>query len=110
VSATSHAHGHPIIWSGSQWVYADNKESIDQSRPCVSCGTYEHQVAVDIEGKRIGVDACIAPIVAALNRAGIRTVASCCGHGGREGEIALADGRWLTVTNGPLYAEEVRSE
>lgn len=27
------------------------------------------------------IDSCIAPIVAALNAAGIRTDASCCGHG-----------------------------
>ena len=39
----------------------------------------------------------IADLVAALNKAGIRTVASCSGHGYRPGNIALADGRWLTI-------------
>ena len=35
----------------------------------------------------------IADIVAALNAAGIATVASCSGHGHRPGRISLADGR-----------------
>lgn len=42
-------------------------------------------------------DPCIAPLVKALNDAGIRTVASCCGHSHRPGNIALADGRWLVI-------------
>lgn len=35
------------------------------------------------------IDSCIAPIVRALNDAGVITVASCCGHGKRPGNIAL---------------------
>lgn len=47
--------------------------------------------------KLVGIDACIAPIVKALNDAGITTVSSCCGHGKRPGNIALADGRELII-------------
>lgn len=47
--------------------------------------------------KLVGVDACIAPIVKALNDAGVTTIASCCGHGHRPGNIALADGRELII-------------
>lgn len=47
--------------------------------------------------KRVDVDACIAPIVLALNDAGIFTIASCCGHGKRPGNIALGDGRELII-------------
>lgn len=43
------------------------------------------------------VDRCLAPLVQALNHAGILTRASCCGHGKRPGNIALADGRELVV-------------
>jgi len=43
------------------------------------------------------IDACIAPIVKALNVAGIRTDGSCCGHGKADGWIALHDGRQLIV-------------
>lgn len=47
--------------------------------------------------KIVGIDACIAPLVKALNNAGFTTVASCCGHGKRPGNIALADGRELII-------------
>lgn len=47
--------------------------------------------------KRIGIDRCIAPIVAALQAAGIDMRASCCGHGAVLGRIDLADGRTLRI-------------
>lgn len=43
------------------------------------------------------VDSCIATIVQSLNACGVITVASCCGHGKRPGNIALADGRELVI-------------
>lgn len=43
------------------------------------------------------VDACIAPIVQALNDARIYTSGCCCGHGERTGEIFLHDGRVLVI-------------
>lgn len=43
------------------------------------------------------VDHCIAPIVQALNDAGIYTANSCCGHGETEGTIHLHDGRVLRI-------------
>lgn len=45
----------------------------------------------------------IVDMVRALNTAGIRTVASCSGHGYRPGNIALADGRELVIARD--YAE-----
>jgi len=47
--------------------------------------------------KKVGIDRCIAPIVRALNIAGAATIASCCGHGKRPGNIVLADGRELII-------------
>jgi hypothetical protein len=44
------------------------------------------------------VDSCIAPIVEALNKAGIYTAGCCCGHGETEGNIILHDGRTLVIT------------
>ena len=44
------------------------------------------------------VDACIAPIIQALNDAGIYTAGCCCGHGETDGNIILHDGRTLTIT------------
>lgn len=42
------------------------------------------------------IDRCIAPIVRALNEAGIFTRSCCCGHG-KIGSIALQDGRELVL-------------
>lgn len=42
-------------------------------------------------------DPCIAPLVKALNDAGLRTVASCCGHGKVPGRISLANGTDLLI-------------
>lgn len=42
-------------------------------------------------------DPCIAPLVGALNDAGIETIASCCGHNHAPGNVILADGRWLLI-------------
>lgn len=53
--------------------------------------------------KKVGIDACIAPLVKALNDAGITTVASCCGHGKTPPTIALASTepphaeRWIVI-------------
>jgi hypothetical protein len=44
-----------------------------------------------------GVDSCIAPIIQALNDAGIYTSQSCCGHGKGDGRIDLHDGRILVI-------------
>lgn len=56
-----------------------------------------------------GIDACLAPLVKALNEGGITTASSCCGHGKEDGVILLADGRQLIAKqrSGP-YAELVR--
>lgn len=58
----------------------------------------EKQLSVwDADGNTVGVDPCIAGLVRLLNRAGIRTVASCCGHGFRPGNIVFEDGRELII-------------
>lgn len=52
---------------------------------------------INIGGKSVEVDVEVAPIVSALNAAGISTVASCSGHDHRPGQIALLDGRELII-------------
>lgn len=54
--------------------------------------------------KHIGVDACIAPLVEALQKGGINMRASCCGHGKAPGEILFEDGRVLRI-----YAPTIES-
>jgi len=64
--------------------------SILVATPAMAC---EHRdtVPVLIDGKEVKIDRCIAPIVKALNDAGIKTVSSCCGHGKWDGYILLED-------------------
>lgn len=47
--------------------------------------------------KEAKIDACIAPIVEALQKGGIDMRGSCCGHGKGTGEIELQDGRTLII-------------
>lgn len=54
-------------------------------------------VRLFLNGDWRDVDMCISNIVAALNDGGATTIASCCGHGQRTGNISLADGRELIV-------------
>jgi len=56
-------------------------------------------VVIDIDGLPIDVDRCISGIVIALNAAGLKTIASCCGHGKQPGVIALRDGREIRIFN-----------
>ena len=50
-----------------------------------------------LNGRVRCIDWCIHRMVAALNAAGIRTVASCCGHREMPGRIDLEDGRVLAI-------------
>jgi ribosomal protein L32 len=43
------------------------------------------------------VDACLMPLIDALNRSGHYTASSCCGHGLMPGNICLEDGRELVI-------------
>lgn len=57
----------------------------------------EPSVSLTHNGKTFAVDASIAPIVEALNAAGVPTVASCSGHGKTCGVVSLKDGRELLI-------------
>ena len=73
-------------------------------RKCCDVGTYEHAVPMPIGGRVQSIDYCIAHIVAALNAGGVRTLASCCGHGKKDGSIILEDGRELVIRNREPHA------
>jgi len=67
---------------------------------CDECGgkkTYANQVVLPLNGKAVCIDWCIHHIVSALNAAGVRTAACCCGHGTQDGRIDLEDGRVLII-------------
>ncbi len=66
-------------------------------KDCCKVGSYNHQVPMPINGRRVDIDFCIADIVASLNAANITTIASCCGHGIMDSSIILVDGREITI-------------
>lgn len=70
--------------------------------PDVACSQSRESAMVvlarNAEGEpTVWCDPEIADLVTALNNAGIRTVASCSGHGHRPGNIMLEDGRELII-------------
>lgn len=65
---------------------------------CCKMGEYTCQIPIPINGRSRAIDICIADIVAALNAANLKTVASCCGHGDDSlSSILLEDGREITI-------------
>ena len=50
-----------------------------------------------LNGRVQSIDWCIHRIVAALNAGGVRTIASCCGHGKVPGRIDLEGGKVLAI-------------
>lgn len=60
-------------------------------------GCHDDKVELEVAGRTVAVDRCIAPLVEAQNAAGLETVASCCGHGFVPGWIALRDCRQVMI-------------
>lgn len=58
-------------------------------------------------GRARGIDRCIVPLVQALNTAGLATVASCCGHGYRPGNVILGDGREVFIAPDHVTARTI---
>lgn len=50
-------------------------------------------------------DPCIEPLVRALNAAGLRTIASCCGHGTHPTSVVLDDDRFVVVVDRATYEQ-----
>ena len=109
MTATSKVTGRKVIWDEIRnlWVYLDTGEEATKIRPCPKCGYKPVGVRVKIPAdlshtgkaywKVAGIDYCIAPIVKALQDAGIDMRGSCCGHGEGEGTILLQDKRVLVI-------------
>lgn len=79
---------------------------MDRPETCCDPGEYKCTVPMPINGRVRGIDFCIADIVAALNAGGVTTVASCCGHGEKDGVISLEDGRELVVRSEEMNDKE----
>lgn len=85
----------------------------DNGRDHLMCDHKNRETAMtvlrrDADGApTVWCDPCLAPLVGALNDGGIRTVASCCGHGRRPGNVILADGRELVIAPDHETARQV---
>lgn len=103
MSARSESNGHPIEFDGEVWRYVDTGALVDHERACAACGMCPVLVTMIEPYRLLGVtvDACVAPLVQALNNAGFKTRWSCCGHQHRPGTIGLDDGRQLIIGQPP---------
>ena len=69
----------------------------------LSCDGIEHW-------KDAKIDACIAPLVEALQQGGVDMRGSCCGHGKAEGHIHLQDGRVLVIKDESYFTKGADDE
>ena len=110
---------HPVEWRSWQWVYSDIGKPLSE-RHCAYCNRQQQKVRVKIPAdlsckgfayyKYVDIDACIAPIVEALQQAGIDMRGSCCGHGKTDGSIRLQDGRILIIKqDGRISGKTIKS-
>lgn len=87
----------------SYWNHAKPRMAVVKTVGCDKCdspggrATYANQVCMPLNHRVVCVDWCIHHIVAALNAGGVKTVASCCGHGKQDGRIDLEDGRVILI-------------
>lgn len=88
MTVASQSRGNDIEYREDRWKDCQTGFALNGKETCVLCGKRPGEA---------GIDACLIPIIHALNAAGITTVASCCGHGRRPGNIMLEDGRELMV-------------
>ena len=88
MTAKSHNRGQEIEHDGKQWVDCKTGFTVSDNNPCTLCNR--------IPGDG-GIDPCIIPLIKALNDGGVESIASCCGHGRRPGNIVLKDGRELVI-------------
>lgn len=82
---------------------------LEKPKECCLGGTYEHCIPTVVRNKVVWVDFCVADIVVGLNAAGLRTVASCCGHDKMYGNVMLEDGRSLDI-RAPMKTESRQAE
>ncbi len=97
MTARSFDRGHPIEFNDEKkrCVYSGTTHVVDHLHYCSVCGkSPDIQI---INGKKFDIDHCISNLVKVLNDAGMKTVASCCGHKRRPGNIVLSDGREIII-------------
>lgn len=109
MAAKSKVIDRKVVWDEIRnlWIYPDTGKEATGVRPCSKCGHKPVGIRVKIPAdlshtgkefwKYAQIDHCIAPIVEALQKAGIDLRGSCCGHGESKGTILLQDRRVLVI-------------
>lgn len=70
---------------------------LKKPKKCCDFGTNEHCVPMCIRGRVVGIDLCIAKLVASLEAGGFGPVASCCGHGKLPPSVIIENDMWILV-------------
>lgn len=65
-------------------------ESLARPKQAGACD-YVDKVNVRIDWREVEIDSCISKMVDALNKGGVKTITSCCGHGVTDGYILCED-------------------
>ena len=111
MTAHSHSRGNDIRYNEPEQKWQSSSSGSDEidKIPCRKCGKLPINVVCKISAdlscdgkekwKTCAIDACISPIVKALQDGGIDMLGCCCGHGETTGSIALQDGRTLLIIN-----------
>lgn len=60
-------------------------------------------VTIQIQGKKVRINACLRAVLLRLNEIGHKTLASCCGHGIYPPTIIIAD--WEIINSKKVGAE-----
>ena len=81
-------------------------ERVTPGKNLLSCEVQVRLESVKVDGIEEKIDACIAPIISALNAGGIPARYSCCGHDIEPGWIRLIDGRYLVIFPSRFEMEE----
>ena len=104
MSVTCYVAGHKAYYDFKTelWYYFHNgKETAQNKLKCANCDKSEVEIEIynndHTKSKKIIVDHCIAPLIQMMNKAGAKTLHSCCGHGKEEGNIILWDGHKISL-------------
>lgn len=73
---------------------------------CCAPGSHKCCTPLSLGDRVVGIDLCIAHIVAALNAGGIKTLTSCCGHGAQPGHIVMEGEHVIVLENFENWASQ----
>lgn len=71
---------------------------LEKPKNCEPVGTYAHTVPMCVNRSHVvEIDYCVARLVAALEAGGLRSIASCCGHGKMPPTVLLEDRTYVVL-------------